>query len=45
MTVLLQSGMPLIPVITHRMHYTEFEEAFATMNSGHCGKVILNWAS
>jgi threonine 3-dehydrogenase len=45
MTVLLQSGMPLMPVITHRLHYTDFEDAFASMNSGQCGKVILNWAS
>src|SRR5262249_35816686 len=43
MTVMLQSGLDLRPVITHRFHYTEFERGFATMLSGQSGKVILNW--
>lgn len=44
MTVMLQSGLDITPVITHRFHYTEFEQGFAAMKSGNCGKVILHWA-
>ena len=43
MTVMLQSGLDIRPVITHRFHYTEFEKAFEIMMSGQSGKVILNW--
>jgi len=43
MTVMLQSGLDISPVITHRLHYTEFETGFAAMKSGESGKVILNW--
>jgi threonine 3-dehydrogenase len=43
MTVMLQSGLDIRPVITHRYHYTEFEKAFAVMASGNSGKVILSW--
>ena len=44
MTVMLQSGLDLSPVITHRFHYSEFEKGFEVMMSGQSGKVILNWA-
>jgi threonine 3-dehydrogenase len=46
MTALLQSGLEkeIKPVITHRFHYTEFEEAFACARSGESGKVVLDWA-
>lgn len=43
MTVLLQSGLDIKPVITHRLSYREYEEAFSVMRSGNSGKVILNW--
>ena len=43
MQSMLQTGLDISPVITHRFHYTEFEEAFAVMRSGNSGKVILNW--
>ena len=43
MTVMLQSGLDISPVITHRFPYTEFEKAFEVMRSGQSGKVILNW--
>ncbi len=43
MTVLLQSGLDICPVITHRYHYTEYEKGFAAMMSGNSGKVVLNW--
>jgi threonine 3-dehydrogenase len=43
MTVLIQSGLDIGPVITHRLPYDEFEEGFEAMNQGQCGKVILSW--
>ncbi|KOX35179.1 L-threonine 3-dehydrogenase [Saccharothrix sp. NRRL B-16348] len=43
MSVLLQRGLDLTPVITHRFDYTAFDEAFATAREGKCGKVILDW--
>ena len=43
MTVMLESGLDIRPVITHRYHYAEFEEAFQVMASGNSGKVILSW--
>jgi threonine 3-dehydrogenase len=43
MTVMIQGGLDISPVITHRLHYTEFEKGFEAMKSGQCGKVILNW--
>jgi len=43
MTVLLQSGLDIRPVITHRFSYKNYEEAFQVMRSGNSGKVILNW--
>jgi threonine 3-dehydrogenase len=43
MTVMLQSGLDIRPVITHRYHYSEFEKGFEVMKGGKSGKVILNW--
>ncbi len=43
MTMMIQCGLNIEPVITHRFHYTEYEEAFEVMRSGRCGKVILTW--
>lgn len=43
MTVMLQSGLDIAPVITHRYHYTEFQQGFDAMLSGNCGKVVLDW--
>jgi threonine 3-dehydrogenase len=43
MSVLVQSGLDVKPVITHRFSHREFEEAFATARSGDSGKVILDW--
>jgi threonine 3-dehydrogenase len=43
MTVMLQSGLDISPVITHRFSYRDFEEAFGTARSGQSGKVILDW--
>jgi threonine 3-dehydrogenase len=44
MTVMLESGLDISPVITHRFHYSEFEKGFAVMQQGNSGKVILNWS-
>lgn len=43
MSVLLQSGLDLSPVITHRFPYTQYAEAFDTARAGRCGKIILDW--
>ncbi len=43
MTVMIQSGLDIDPVITHRLHYTEFEKGFEAMRSGNSGKVVLTW--
>jgi threonine 3-dehydrogenase len=43
MTVMLQSGLDIRPVITHRFSHRDFEEAFAVARSGRSGKVILDW--
>ena len=43
MTTMIQSGLDISQLITHRFHYTDFEEAFAVMRSGNSGKVVLNW--
>ena len=43
MSYMVQGGLDLSPVITHRFHYTQFEQGFAAMNSGKSGKVILDW--
>jgi threonine 3-dehydrogenase len=43
MSVLLQSGLNINPVITHRLHYTEYERGFAAMRDGSALKVVLNW--
>ena len=43
MTVMLQSGLDISPVITHRFSHRDFEEAFAVARSGESGKVILDW--
>ena len=43
MTVMLQSGLNIEPVITHRLPFTRFEEGFDAMRSGKSGKVVLTW--
>lgn len=43
MTVLLESGLDISPVITHRFHYTDFEKGFQAMQTGLSGKVVLDW--
>jgi threonine 3-dehydrogenase len=44
MTTMLQSGLNISPVITHRFPYEAYEAAFQLMKSGQSGKIILNWS-
>ena len=44
MAVMVESGLDLTPVITHRFAADDFEQAFATARSGSAGKVILDWS-
>jgi threonine 3-dehydrogenase len=43
MTVMLQSGLDISPVITHRFDYRDFQKGFDAMRSGQSGKVVLVW--
>jgi threonine 3-dehydrogenase len=43
MTVMLESGLDIMPVITHRFHYTEFEKGFQAMIGGNAAKVVLSF--
>ena len=43
-SMMVQSGLPLDKIITHRFSYEDYQEGFETMRSGNSGKVILNWA-
>ena len=45
MAVLIQSGVDISPVITHRFPYSEFQQGFDAMISGQTGKVVLDWTS
>jgi len=45
MSAMLQSGLDVTPVITHRFAIDDYRQAFETMNSGRSGKVILDWAA
>jgi threonine 3-dehydrogenase len=40
---MLQSGLDISGVITHRFHYRDYEQAFEVMRSGNSGKIILEW--
>jgi threonine 3-dehydrogenase len=45
MTVMLQSGLDIRPVITHRFPFAEFQRGFEVMMDGNSGRVILDWQS
>ena len=40
---LIESGLNVENVITHKFHYSEFEQAFELLNAGKAGKVVLTW--
>jgi threonine 3-dehydrogenase len=44
MTGLIEAGLDISPVITHRFHFSEFERAFELMRSGNSGKIVLEWS-
>jgi threonine 3-dehydrogenase len=43
MAALLQSGLNVRPIITHRVPYTDYREAFEIMGQGKSGKVVMDW--
>ena len=43
MTALVQGGMDITPVITHRLPVDQFQEGFELMGAGKSGKIVLNW--
>ncbi len=45
MGYMVQGGLDLTPVITHRFHYTDFQKGFDAMRSGNSGKVVLDWTT
>jgi len=45
MSVLLESGVDIAPVITHRFKYTDYQAGFDAMIAGQTGKVVLDWTS
>jgi threonine 3-dehydrogenase len=45
MSSMLQSGLDIRPVITHRLPIGEFQRGFEIMGSGQSGKVILDWVA
>ena len=45
MSVMLESGVDIEPIITHRFDYTDFQKGFDAMIAGQTGKVVLNWTS
>jgi threonine 3-dehydrogenase len=43
MVAMLQSGLDLAPIVTHRFPVARFQEAFDVMRSGRSGKVVMDW--
>jgi threonine 3-dehydrogenase len=43
MSIMLECGLDISPVITHKFSYREYEKGFDAMRSGNCGKVLLDW--
>ena len=43
MTMMLECGLDISPLITHQFSYREYEKGFDAMRSGDCGKVLLDW--
>jgi threonine 3-dehydrogenase len=41
MQTMLQSGLDISPVLTHKLDFEAFQKGFDIMNSGNCGKVVL----
>lgn len=43
LSAMIESGMDVSPIITHRFHYTDFQKGFDVMRAGLSGKVVLDW--
>ncbi|MGB1236749.1 MAG: L-threonine 3-dehydrogenase [Pseudomonadales bacterium] len=43
MSAMVENGLDISSIITHRLHYTQFQKGFDAMNDGSAGKVILDW--
>ena len=43
MTQMLRSGLDISQVLTHRVPINQYQDAFKIMESGNCGKVVLEW--
>ena len=43
MSVMIESGLDISRIITHRLHYSDFQRGFDVMNEGSAGKVVLHW--
>jgi threonine 3-dehydrogenase len=43
MTMMLECGLDISPLITHQFPYDDYEKGFEAMRSGNCGKVLLDW--
>ena len=43
MSVMIENGLDIMPVITHRLPFTDFQQGFDLMNAGDASKVVLNW--
>ncbi len=44
MSVMIESGLDIGAIITHRLHYTDFNKGFEAMRAGKAGKVVLDWS-
>ena len=44
MTAMIKKGLDISPVITHKMRYTEWEEAFRIAAMSNAGKIVLDWS-
>jgi threonine 3-dehydrogenase len=44
MSVMIESGLDIGSIITHRLPYTDFRQGFEEMRAGNAGKVVLNWS-
>jgi len=42
---MLESGLDLKPVVTHRYGWQDYEKGFAAMKAGEAGKVVLDWTA
>jgi threonine 3-dehydrogenase len=45
MSVMIESGLEISSIITHRLPYTDFRKGFEEMRAGNAGKVVLDWSS